>query len=141
MTRFYIVDTNVVVASLITGQANSPTARLLNSMLDGSLIFVLSPALLAEYGGVLMRPKLVAAHRLNSGEVDELLAHITANAIWREPSVANDAPYVAPDQGDTHLWILMHCEPNAVLITGDQLLLSNPYPGRLVMQARDFWQE
>ena len=139
MTRLYIIDTNVLVAGLLTGQADSPTARLLDSMLNGSLMFLLSPALLAEYRGVLIRPKLVAAHRLAAEEVDTLLAHITANAIWREPPISDEVPHVAPDAGDTHLWALMHCEVNAALITGDQLLLNKPYPGRVVLQPRDFW--
>jgi predicted nucleic acid-binding protein len=139
MTRLYIVDTNVLVAGLLTTQADSPTARLVDPMLNGSLMFLLSPALLAEYRGVLIRPKLVAAHRLNTEEMDDLLSHITANAVWREPLISNESPHVAPDAGDTHLWALMHCEPNAALVTGDQLLLNNPYPGRVVLPPRDLW--
>ena len=53
MTRLYIIDTNVLVAGLLTGQADSPTARLLDSMLNGSLMFLLSPALLAAWRTVL----------------------------------------------------------------------------------------
>jgi polysaccharide export outer membrane protein len=45
----WVVDTNVLVAALLTAQADSPTARTLDAMLDGSLMFLLSPALLAEY--------------------------------------------------------------------------------------------
>ena len=141
MTRLYIVDTNVLVAGLLTSQADSPTARLVDSMLNGSLMFLLSPALLAEYRGVLIRPKLVAAHRLNAEEMDDLLSHITANAVWREPLISNGSPHVAPDAGDAHLWALMHCEPNAALVTGDQLLLNNPYPGRVVLPPRDLWPD
>jgi predicted nucleic acid-binding protein len=111
MTRLYIIDTNVLVAGLLTGQ----------------------------YRGVLIRPKLVAAHRLATEEVDTLLAHITANAIWHEPPISDEVPHVAPDAGDTHLWALMHCEVNAALITGDQRLLNKPYPGRVMLQPRDFW--
>jgi putative PIN family toxin of toxin-antitoxin system len=81
----WVVDTNVLVAALLTAQADSPTARTLDAMLDGSLMFVLSPALLAEYRAVLLRPRLAQRHGLTEAEVDELLATITANAIWREP--------------------------------------------------------
>ncbi|MFZ9286232.1 MAG: putative toxin-antitoxin system toxin component, PIN family [Burkholderiaceae bacterium] len=135
MTRLFIVDTNVLVAALITRHGDSPTARVLNAMIDGSLLFLLSPALLAEYRSVLLRPRLLATHRLTEAEIDELLATITANALWREP--AAPPPQPAPDAGDAHLWALMASEPAAELITGDQLLLQRPYPGRVITSPRD----
>jgi hypothetical protein len=88
----WVVDTNVLVAALLTAQADSPTARTLDAMLDGSLMFVLSPALLAEYRAVLLRPRLAQRHGLTEAEVDELLATITANAIWREPHAPSSSP-------------------------------------------------
>ena len=71
-------------------------------MLRREVLFLLSPALLAEYRGVLMRPKLVGLHGLTEAEVDRLLTELTANAIWREPQVKS----AAPDPGDNHLWAL-----------------------------------
>jgi predicted nucleic acid-binding protein len=53
----YIIDTNVVVAGLITAQTDSPVARILDSMLGAAFPFVLLPALLAEYRAVLARPR------------------------------------------------------------------------------------
>jgi len=73
-----VVDTNVVVAGLITQDPSSPTVRTLDAMLSGSLMFLMSPELLA-------------------------------------------------------------CEPNAVLVTGDRMLLKKPYPGRVLMQPAEFW--
>ena len=134
----WVVDTNVLVAALLTAQADSPTARTLDAMLNGSLMFVLSPALLAEYRAVLLRPRLAQRHGLTEAEVDELLATITANAIWREPHAPSSSP-AAPDAGDAHLWALLACEPAAALVTGDQLLLHNPYPGRVLIQPRRLW--
>jgi predicted nucleic acid-binding protein len=57
MNRLWVVETNVLVAALLTAQVDRPTARTLGAMLDGSLIFLLSPALLAEYRAVLMQPR------------------------------------------------------------------------------------
>ena len=54
----FVVDTNVVVAGLITGSSHSPVASVLDAMLTGTLVFLLSPALLDEYRSVLLRPKL-----------------------------------------------------------------------------------
>jgi len=138
MTHLLVVDTNVLVAALLTAQPDSPTARTLNAMLDGSLMFVLSPELLVEYRAVLLRPRLAQRHGLTEAEVDELLATITANAVWREPP-AHAPLAAAPDQGDAHLWALLACEPLAALVTGDQLLLDSPYPGRVLMQPRQLW--
>ena len=43
-----IVDTDVVVAELLTGNATSPVARILDGMLAAAFPFVVSEALLAE---------------------------------------------------------------------------------------------
>ena len=45
--RLVIVDTNVLVAGLLTANEESPTARVVDGMLNGELLFLLSPALLA----------------------------------------------------------------------------------------------
>lgn len=128
MQPVFIVDTNVVVAALITSQVESPTARLLDAMVNGRLIYLLSPALLGEYRAVLLRPRLIRAHGLTEAEIDTLLTDLAANAIWREPPA--NAEHQAPDLNDAHLWALLACESAAVLVTGDQLLLDNPRPGR-----------
>ena len=43
-----VVDTNVVVAALLTADAAAPPARILDGMLGGRFLYLLSPALLAE---------------------------------------------------------------------------------------------
>jgi putative PIN family toxin of toxin-antitoxin system len=124
--RIIIIDTNVLVAGLITSEARSPTARILDAMLDGKLFFLLSSDLLREYREVLLRPKLARRHGLRKAEIDQFLTEITANAIWRDPLPDRD-PSV-PDPKDVHLWALLSSEPSAVLVTGDRLLVENPKP-------------
>jgi uncharacterized protein len=131
MPRIFIIDTNVLVAGLITSDPTSPTVNILNSMLDGSLPYLLSPALLAEYRAVLLRPKLLHLHGLTGNQIDTILTEITANAIWREPP--QDAAHSAPDPGDNHLWALLASEPSCVLVTGDRLLLENPRSGSSIV--------
>ena len=53
MNRLWVLDTNVLVAAVLTAQVDSPTARTLGAMLDGSLMFLLSPALLAEFDTIM----------------------------------------------------------------------------------------
>ncbi len=122
----FVVDTNVVVAGLITDADRSPVAFILDAMLSGSLLHLLSPELLAEYRSVLLRPKLTKLHSLAEAEVDRLLVELTANAMWREPKPASPAPDPAPDRGDDHLWALLGAYAGSILITGDRLLLENP---------------
>lgn len=120
----FVIDTNVLVAGLITAEIRSPTVQVLDAMLSGEAVFLVSPALLREYRAVLLRPKLVRLHRLTAEEIDHLLAEIVANALWREPNApVRDAP---PDPGDMHLCELLAGEPGAILVTGDHLLLENP---------------
>lgn len=91
-------------------------------MFSGTIVFLLSPALLDEYRSVLLRPKLVKLHGLTEAQTDQLLAELTANAIWREPKPGSPAP----DRGDDHLWALLSSYSGSVLVTGDRLLLENP---------------
>ena len=118
----FVVDTNVVVAGLITELNGSPVALILDEMLSGSLCYLLSPSLLAEYRSVLLRPKLSKLHGLSEADLDLLLVELTANAIWRDPKPASPAP----DRGDDHLWALLDAYAGSILITGDRLLLANP---------------
>ena len=132
--RLAIVDTNVVVAGLLSQENSSPTARILHGMMCGAFLYLLSPDLLSEYRSVCLRPKISARHGLSEEEVDVVLAEITVNALWRDP--VNQS--MAPDPGDNHLWTLLEAESAAVLITGDALLLDNAPPDRTVLSPREF---
>ncbi len=125
-----IVDTNVLIAGLLTNNSDAPTARILDAMLAGTMHFIVSPALLAEYRAVSLRPAITRRHGLSAQDVDELLTTLVHNAMWRESTGASTP---ARDPGDNHLWALLAHEPNASLITGDRLLLDNPMAhGRVI---------
>jgi putative PIN family toxin of toxin-antitoxin system len=119
--RLLIIDTNVLIAGILSNTIDSPTARIVDAMLGGRIMHLLSPALLREYRDVLLRPKLRDLHGLSNEEVDHILSEITANAVWREPAEFHQAP----DPGDDHLWNLLQ-STDAILVTGDKLLLHNP---------------
>ncbi len=137
-SRVFIIDTNVLVAGLITAEPNSPTAKVLDAMLDGSLLYLLSAELLLEYRNVLLRPRLSRLHGLDTLEIEQLLTEITANAIWNEPPA--DANHLSPDPQDAHLWALLASEPTAVLITGDRLLIEKPRPQSSIISPTT-WME
>lgn len=114
-----IVDTNVVVAGLLTAHGASPVARILDGMLGTAFPFVLSEALLAEYRAVLVRPALRKLHGLTVAEVEAILTDLVQNAIMLTPAAAPPAP----DAGDQLLWGLLAARPDLLLVTGDKLLL------------------
>jgi len=121
--RVVVVDTNVLIAGLLTGDDESPTARVLRQMLEGRFVFMISTALLSEYRQVLLRPKVANLHGLSANEIDTVLIEIVGNAVVREPDQTGEG---APEPGDQHLWDLLACERGAVLITGDRALLEQP---------------
>ncbi len=114
-----IVDTNVVVAGLLTGNDASPVARILDGMLVAAFPFVVSEALLAEYRAVLVRPTLRKLHGLPVAEVDAILTDLAQHAIVLTPVKAP----TAPDPGAQLLWELLAARADLLFITGDKLLL------------------
>lgn len=132
-----VVDTNVVVSGLISGAPSTPPARILDAMLDGRVIYLMSGDLLDEYSNVLRRPRLVRLHRRTDEQLDRLLSDLVANAIWRDPAAGGDAP----DPRDGHLRALLSCHPQGLLVTGDRLLVENPPGGASVISPRRFADE
>ena len=73
MTLIALVDTKVIVSGLLAAADDSPTARILDAMAVGTLHFILSDELLAEYRAVLLRPAVATRHGLTEAEVDAVL--------------------------------------------------------------------
>ena len=137
MSSFAVIDTNVIVAGLITADKKSPTAIILNGMLSGEIGYLMSTELLAEYTEVVYRPSLTKLYRLTGLKIDALLTEIVANSIWREPPSTHEAP----DSGDNHLWRLLASQSDSILVTGDKLLLNNPLLTHSTVCPRTFVDE
>ena len=127
------MDTNVVVSGIVSADPRSPPSQILDAMLGGRLLYLMSGTLLSEYSEVLRRPGIVRFHQRTEDEIDKLLTDLAANAVWREPGDGE----AAPESGDNHLWALLASQPGSQLITGDQLLLKNPPRPRSVITPRD----
>lgn len=136
MSAFFIVDTNVVVAGLLTAHTDSPVARILDGMLSATFAFVLSEALLAEYRAVLVRPKLCKLHGLSEAEIDTILTDLARHAIVLTP-VSTAGPR-APEPGDQFLWDLLATRTDLVLVTGDKLLLQDEAMRQRVILPQTF---
>ena len=129
-----VVDTNVIVSGVIAADPNTPPARILDAMLDGRVIYLLSGDLLDEYSNVLRRASPVRLHGRTDEQLDRLLVDLVANAMWRDPADIRDAP----DPNDSHLWALLARHPQGLLVTGDHLLAENPPSGASVVSPRRF---
>ena len=129
-----IVDTNVVVAGLLTENDASPVVRILDGMLAAAFSFVVSEALLAEYRTVLVRPKLRKLHGLTVAEVESLLTDLAHHAIVLAPVAGPPAP----EPGDQLLWSLLAAKADLQLVTGDKLLLRDAGMRSRVISPREF---
>lgn len=132
-----VIDTNVVVAGLLTGDPASPVARILDGMLSAAFPFAVSEALLAEYREVLVRPGLRKQHGLTTTEVDTLLTDIAQHAIVLAPGTGSPAP----DPGDQLLWDLLATMTDLALVTGDQTLLDDAPLQPRVLSPRNFLEK
>jgi uncharacterized protein len=129
-----IVDTNVVVAGLLTAHEASPVAHILDGMLAAAFPFVVSEALLAEYRTVLVRPNLRKLHGLTVAEVEAILTDLAQHAIVLAPVAGPPAP----DPGDQLLWGLLAARADLLLVTGDKLLLRDAGMHGRVMTPQAF---
>ena len=129
-----IVDTNVLVAGLLTRDAQSPVARVLDAMLSAGFPFVVSESLLAEYRTVLIRLGLRKQHGMSVDEVEMLLTDIAHHAIVLQPA---EGP-VVPDPGDQLLWDLLATRSDLTLVTGDMALQADKAMRRRVLSPRQF---
>lgn len=59
MTYKAVIDTNVIISALLTGNADSATLKVLNYVADGKIIPLLNEAILKEYSEVLHRAKFI----------------------------------------------------------------------------------
>ncbi len=114
-----IIDTNVVVAGLLTSRTDSPVVRIVDGMVAATFPFTLSDPLLAEYRNVMTRPKLRALHGLDEEQIDTILLEFAQHAIVMQPS---PAPSDAADPGDQHLRDLLAARDDLLLVSGDRRL-------------------
>lgn len=130
------MDTNVVVSGVMSTE-RSPPWQILDAMLGGRLLYLMSGALVSEYSAVLRRPGVARYHQRTAKQIDRLLTDLAANAVWREPTAADPAP----DSGDNHLWALLASHPGSLLVTGGRRLLENPPRRGVVVTPRDVVQK
>jgi len=91
-----VLDTNVLVSALLS--PHGPPAQLLDLVLEGQLSLVLSPAILAEYREVLLRPRFafeMEQVKLLLDTLDTLALHVTPLPWPHLLTDADDEPFIA----------------------------------------------
>lgn len=130
-----VADANVFVSAALGRSPESPSVQIINAALDGRLQLVMSPALLAEIVDVLSRPRI--RKRISAEDAQLFLADIAAQAVmFADPP---DPPSVCRDPDDDYLVALAAVSGAAVLVSGDDDLLTvEPDPGGVdVLSPRD----
>lgn len=69
---YAVVDTNVIVSSFISKSPESPTKKIVQMILDGSIIPLYDEDVISEYNVVLKRSKF----HIEEEKIDAILTHI-----------------------------------------------------------------
>ena len=115
MKCYAVIDTNVLVSSLLSKNDLSATSQVVIRMIKGEIIPVYSSKIFAEYYEVLTRKKF----RFPSEQVESLLNTIEKYGILVEPSPTG---VVLPDIKDLPFYevVMEKRSDDAYLVTGNQ---------------------
>ena len=78
---YAVIDTNVIVAAMLSKHTDSATVKVLNAIRDGLLMPVVASVILAEYNEVLLRDKF----RFLKEDVRQTIDAIVLNAVFLDP--------------------------------------------------------
>lgn len=115
MKYYAVIDTNVIVAALLTKNKDSATLRVINAVLDGTIIPLYHQDILAEYNEVLHRPKF----SLQEDTIAFILKAITQYGVEVFPQPSGE---ILVDMDDLIFYevALEKREDEAYLVTGNQ---------------------
>lgn len=112
---YAVIDTNVIVASLLTRNHDSATARVMDAVYTGKITPLVCDKILAEYAEVLHRPRL----RLDTAKCDHILSLIADRALSLAP--VHTTAHM-PDEDDRiflEIALAGQDEHNVHLVTGN----------------------
>ena len=111
---YAVIDTNVIVASLLTRNHDSATARVMDAVYSRRITPLVNDAILAEYSDVLFRPHL----KLDSSKCEFIISLMTDIGLHLAP-VQSNAPM--PDEADRVFYEVALAGPEGAtkLVTGN----------------------
>lgn len=109
---YAVIDTNVLVSALLTGNPLSPTKKVLNMITSGKIIPLINDEVIAEYNEVLHRSKFP----FKPQDVDNLITFICK--VGTDTSRTN-YPESMPDESDRVFFEITLSVEDSFLVTGN----------------------
>lgn len=112
MKVYAVIDTNVLVSSILSSLHDSSTVLIREHILDGDVIPLFNEEIIAEYDDVLSRPKFGFPTQL----VKDLLASIVTLGLFMD-RVNTDEDF--PDPKDAVFYEVAMSKEDSYLVTGN----------------------
>ena len=112
MRVYAVIDTNVIVSSILSSRHDSATVLIREHILDGDIIPLFNEEIIAEYNDVLSRPKFGFPTQL----VKDLLASIVTLGLFMD-RVNTDEDF--PDPKDAVFYEVAMSKEDSYLVTGN----------------------
>ena len=115
MTFYAVIDTNVVLAALLSKKSDSATVKVIKAVMDGKIIPLIHDDILAEYEDVLHRDKF----HLQPATIQTVLRAFRIYGLEITPQKSDE---IFPDLDDQIFYeiTLAKQDDNAYLVTGNQ---------------------
>jgi len=123
-----VIDTSVLVSALLT--EHGAEATVLDSVLDGKLIWCVSEAILAEYKATLHRPKFRGIERR------KIVAALTLAASGRMTVVTTRLAH-SPHESDNRFYECAQAARADYLVTGNRKHFRKDLPPTTIVNARE----
>ena len=107
-----VIDTNVLVAALLSTHADSATVRVLSAIVDGKVEALVSEEILTEYREVLARSKF-------GFPLDKVSAVLQVFEQFGKTTSPSHYGSSMPDEKDRVFYEVVLAEPDAHLVTGN----------------------
>ena len=112
MKVYAVIDTNVIVSSILSSHSDSATVLVRDNILDGKLIPLFNEDILAEYKDVLNRPKF----KFPSSLVKAVLDAITSIGLYMDRTESGE---LFPDPKDAVFYEVALSKEDSYLVTGN----------------------
>lgn len=126
MTCYAVIDTNVLVSSLLTSNPDSAIAGIINSIRDNAIIPMYDDHIMEEYSAVLRREKF----NFDEGRVSRLISLIRDKGLNCERKTVEE---FFPDPDDIVFYEVAMSREDSYLVTGNRKHF--PKSGRVVSPA------
>ena len=112
---YAVIDTNVIVASLLTRNHDSATVRVMDAVYSRTVIPLVNDAILVEYTDVLHRPHL----QLNPAKCEFIISLMTDIGLYFDPVSSEEPIQDEKDRVFFEVTLAGRSQSDAHLVTGN----------------------